>query len=78
MILFVRLIWPRSWRSLASWTPLLVVGAISCAGLSLALGLGFGFLAQQNTATLRDGPRGLPPRTHPVEGPLPTFRRSVC
>ena len=70
MTLFFRLIWPRSWRSLAAWTPLLTVGVISSAGLSLALGLGFGFFAQQNTATLRDGPRGLQPRTHEVEGPL--------
>ena len=70
MILFFRLIWPRSWQSLTAWAPLITVGAVSCAGLSLALGLGFGFYAQQNTATLRDGYRGLPPRTQAVEGPL--------
>ena len=70
MKLFLRFIWPRSWRSLGAWTPLIVVGFISCVGLSLAMGFRSGVLAQYDAATLRDGPVGLPPRTQPAEGPL--------
>ena len=74
MRLFVRLLWPRSRRSLYAWAPLIAVGAISCAALSLALGIGTGFQAQQETAALRDGSRSLPPRTADIEGPLRSTR----
>ena len=74
MRLFIRLLWPRSRRSLSAWTPLIAVGAISCAALSLALGIGFGYHAQQETALLRDGSRSSPPRTALVEGPLRSTR----
>ena len=74
MMLFLRFVWPRSPRSLAAWTPLILVGAVSCIGLSLALGFRDGLLAQQAAAVQRDGPPGLPPRTHPVEGPLRASR----
>ena len=74
MRLFFRLLWPRSRRSLSAWTPLIAVGAISCASLSLALGVGFGYHAQQETAMLRDGSRSLPPRTAEIEGPLRSTR----
>ena len=70
MRLFLRFVWPRSPRSLAIWTPLILVGLISCIGLSLALGFRSGLLAQQVSALQRDGPPGLPPRTAQVEGPL--------
>ena len=74
MRLFFRLLWPRSRRSLSAWTALIAVGAISCASLSLALGVGFGYHAQQETAMLRDGSRSLPPRTAEIEGPLRSTR----
>ena len=70
MMLFFRFFWPRSLRSLSAWTPLILVGVISCIGLSLALGFRSGLLEQQIATIERDGPRGLQPRTHPVEGPL--------
>ncbi len=70
MRLFLRFVWPRSPRSLAVWTPLILVGLISCVGLSLALGFRSGMLAQQVAAMERDGPPGLPPRTAQVESPL--------
>jgi hypothetical protein len=68
--LFFRLIWPRSRRALTAWIPLIAVGAIACVGLSLALGFRSGLLAQHETVVVRDGPRGLPPRVHPADGPL--------
>ena len=77
MRIFFRLLWPRSWRSLSSWIPLIAVGAISCVGLSLALGIGFGFQAQQETALLRDGtdgPRSEAERAGQVERPLRATR----
>ena len=77
MRIFFRLLWPRSWRSLSSWIPLIAVGAISCAGLSLALGIGFGFQAQQETALQRDGtdgPRSEAERAGQIEGPLRASR----
>ena len=74
MRLFIRLLWPRSRRSLSAWTPLIAVGAISCAALSLALGIGFGYHAQQETALLRDGSRSMPPRTAQAEGTLRSTR----
>ena len=74
MMLYLRFVWPRSLRSLAAWTPLILVGAVSCIGLSLALGFRDGLLAQQEAAVQRDGRPGLPPRTHPVEGPLRASR----
>ena len=74
MRLFVRLLWPRSRRSLSAWAPLIAVGAISCAALSLALGIGFGYHAQQETALLRDGSRSMPPRTAEAEGTLRSTR----
>ena len=74
MTLFFKLLWPRSRRSLYAWAPLITVGAISCAALSLALGIGFGYQAQQETAMLRDGSRSLPPRTAAIEGPLRSTR----
>ena len=61
MSLFWRFVWPRSWRSLSGWVPLLVVGVIAAIGLSLALGLRSGVLRQSATATLRDGSQDLPP-----------------
>ena len=70
MMLFLRFIWPRSWRSLFVWVPLVAVGIISCVGLSLAMGFRSGLLAQQASAVVRDGPPGLQPRTQPVDGPL--------
>ena len=74
MMLFLRFLWPRTLRSLAAWTPLILVGAVSCIGLSLALGFRDGLLAQQAAAVQRDGRSSLPPRTHPVEGPLRASR----
>ncbi len=74
MRLFFRLIWPRSRRALTAWIPLIVVGAIACVGLSLALGFRSGVLAQHDAAVLRDGPRGLPPRLQPADGPLRSSR----
>ena len=74
MMLFFRLLWPRSRRSLSAWTPLIAVGAISCAGLSLALGIGFGFHAQQETAMLRDGSSSMGPFRSQVEGPQRSTR----
>lgn len=56
--------------SLRAWTPLIVVGFIACIGLSLAMGFYSGVLAQYDTATLRDGHPGLPPRTDTAAGPL--------
>ena len=53
--------WPRSWRSLSGWVPLLIVVVIAAIGLSLALGLRSGVLRQSATATLRDGSQDLPP-----------------
>ena len=74
MRLFFRLLWPRSRRSLSAWVPLIAVGAISCAGLSLALGIGFGFHAQQQTALLRDGSSSMGPFRGQVEGPQRSTR----
>ena len=74
MMLFLRFAWPRSLRSLRAWTPLIIVGVITCIGLSLALGFRDGLLAQQAAAAERDGPEGLPPRTQAVEGPLRASR----
>lgn len=70
MRLFFRFIWPRSGRAFLVWLPLVAAGAIACVGLSLALGFGAGVLAQHDAAVVRDGPRGLPPRYEPVDGPL--------
>ena len=70
MRLFFQFIWPRSWRSLSVWMPMISVGLIACVGLSLAMGFRSGVLARHDAATLRDGPPGIPPRTRPVEGPL--------
>ena len=70
MTTFIQFLWPRSLQSLSVWIPLIAVGVISCAGLSLAVGFAFGALAQQDRATLRDGPPALQPRTKPAEGPL--------
>ena len=74
MRLFFRLLWPRSRRSLSAWTPLIAVGAVSCAGLSLALGIGFGFRAQQDTAMLRDGSSSMGPFRDKAEGPQRSTR----
>ena len=74
MKLFFRLLWPRSRRSLSAWVPLIAVGAVSCAGLSLALGIGFGFHAQQETAVLRDGSSSMGPFRDQVEGPQRSTR----
>jgi len=63
MKLFFRFIWPRSWRSLSVWIPLIVVGLITCVGLSLAMGFRSGLLAQHETATMRDGGSGFAPET---------------
>ena len=73
-MLFLRFAWPRSFRSLAAWTPLILVGVISCIGLSIALGFRDGLLAQQAAAVQRDGPPGLQPRNHAVEGSLRASR----
>ena len=70
MRLFFRFIWPRSVRALLVWIPLIAAGAIACVGLSLALGFRSGVLAQHDAAVARDGPRGLPPRYQPADGPL--------
>ena len=70
MRLFFRFIWPRSGRALLVWLPLIAAGAIACVGLSLALGFRSGVLAQHDAAVARDGPRGLPPRYQPTDGPL--------
>ena len=70
MRLFFRFIWPRSVRALLLWLPLIAAGVIACVGLSLALGFRSGVLAQHDAAVARDGPRGLPPRYQPVDGPL--------
>ena len=53
MSLFWRFVWPRSWRSLSGWVPLLIVVVMAAIGLSLALGLRSGVLRQSATATLR-------------------------
>ena len=74
MRLFFRLLWPRSRRSLSTWFPLIAVGAVSCAGLSLALGIGFGFHAQQETALLRDGSSSMGPFRDQAEGPQRSTR----
>ena len=74
MRLFARFIWPHSVRALAAWIPLIAVGAISCVGLSLALGFHYGVLAQHTSTVVRDGPRGLPPRLAPADGPLRSSR----
>ena len=74
MRLFFRLLWPRSRRSLSTWVPLIAVGAVSCAGLSLALGIGFGYHAQQETALLRDGSSSMGPFRDQVEGPQRSTR----
>ena len=74
MRLFLRLLWPRSWRSLHAWTPLIVVGAISCLGLSLALGFRSGVLAQHDAGVLRDGCRCEAPTKTLAEGPLRSSR----
>ena len=71
MTLFFRFFEPTSWRSLSVWIPLIVVGVISCVGLSLAMGFRSGVLAQHDTATLRDGGSGFAPMTRaPGEPPL--------
>ena len=70
MRFFIRFIWPRSGRALLVWMPLITAGAIACVGLSLALGFRSGVLAQHDAAVARDGPRGLPPRYQPADGPL--------
>jgi len=70
MRLFFRFIWPRSGRALLVWLPLIAAGAIACLGLSLALGFRSGVLAQHDAVVARDGPRGLPPRNQPADGPL--------
>ena len=69
MSLFWRFVWPRSWRSLSGWVPLLIVGVIAAIGLSLALGLRSGVLRQSATATLRDGSQALPPAVGLAPGP---------
>ena len=74
MRLFFRLLWPRSRRSLSAWTPLIVVGAISCVGLSLALGFRSGVLAQHDAGVLRDGCHCEPPAKSPADGPLRSSR----
>ncbi len=75
MRLFFRFVWPRSWRSLSVWIPLIAVGVISCVGLSLAMGFRSGVLAQHDTATLRDGGSGFSPRTRAAgEPPLRSSR----
>ncbi len=74
MKLFLRFIWPRSWRSLSVWIPLIAVGLITCVGLSLAMGFRSGLLAQHETATMRDGPRTFSPQTRVAgEPPLRSF-----
>ncbi len=77
MMIFLTLIWPRSWRSFAVWAPLILVGIISCFGLSLATGLRAGVIAQSEAAVMRDGPPGLPPRSEPAQGPLRASRTVV-
>ena len=74
MRLFFRLLWPRSRRSLSAWTPLIVVGAISCIGLSFALGFRSGVLAQHDAGVLRDGCHCEPPMKTPAEGPMRSSR----
>ena len=74
MMLFVRFVWPRSLRSLAAWTPLILVGAVSCIGLSLALGFRDGLLAQHDTGVLRDGCHCEPPVRSQAEVPLRSSR----
>ena len=61
MTLFLRFFRPRSWRSLSVWAPLLAVGFISCVGLSLAIAIPLGVLAQYETAKSRDGGSSFPP-----------------
>lgn len=74
MMLFFRFIWPRSWRSLSVWIPLIAVGLITCVGLSLAMGFRSGLLAQHETVTLRDGPRSFSPETRIAgDPPLRSF-----
>ena len=70
MTLFFRFFEPTSWRSLSVWIPLIVVGVISCVGLSLAMGFRSGVLAQHDTATLRDGGSGFAPMTRAPGEPL--------
>ena len=78
MMLFFRLIWPRSWRSFSVWIPLIAVGLISCFGLSLAMGFRSGLLAQHETATLRDGGYGYAPMTRIAGEPPLRSSRSVA
>ena len=74
MRLFLRFIWPRSWRSLSVWIPLIAVGIISCIGLSLAMGFRSGVLAQHDTSVLRDGSTLFPPETREAgDPPLRSF-----
>ena len=74
MKLFFRFIWPRSWRSLSVWIPLIAVGLITCVGLSLAMGFRSGLLAQHETATMRDGAKSFSPETKETgEPPLRSF-----
>lgn len=78
MMLFFRFIWPRSWRSLSVWVPLIAVGLISCIGLSLAMGFRSGLLAQHETATMRDGGFGFAPMTRTAGDPPLRSSRSVA
>ena len=78
MMLFFRFIWPRSWRSLSIWVPLIAVGLISCIGLSLAMGFRSGLLAQHETATMRDGGSGFAPMTRTAGDPPLRSSRSVA
>ena len=75
MTLFFRFFRPRSWRSLSVWVPLLAVGFISCVGLSLAIAIPLGVLAQYETAKSRDGGSSFSPRTRMAgEPPLRSSR----
>ena len=78
MMLFFRFTWPRSWRSLSVWIPLIAVGLITCVGLSLAMGFRSGLLTQHETATLRDGGSGFPPMTRAVGDPPLRSSRPVA
>ncbi|MCY4114888.1 MAG: hypothetical protein OXG33_13275 [Chloroflexi bacterium] len=56
------------------WIPLVVVGVLASAGLSLALGFRSGLHTQHDAVITRDGPPGLPPRVQPTDGPLRTSK----
>ena len=78
MTLFIRFFRPRSWRSLSVWMPLIVVGFISCVGLSLAMGFRSGILAQHDAATLRDGGDRLAPKIRMPGGPPLRSSRTIA